>query len=594
MTETAIATLRLQDNRGSATFDGAHLQSPAGLARRRAIMAALVLASIAGIAWIFGGILSRGGWTVTEAVIFSVLLVCLPWKMLGFWNAVIGFWLLRRGQTGLDAVAPYLTAATSEAPLRLRCAVLMTIRNEDPARAFKRLRIMHESLAATGEASAFDFFVLSDTSKPEIAAEEERLFAAWQAGLDGKVFYRRRTSNEGFKAGNLRDFLERHGQDYELMLTLDADSLMSGEAILSLGRIMQAHPEIGILQTLVTGAPTQSGFARLFQFGMRHGMRSYTMGHAWWTGDYGPYWGHNAMIRTKPFARHCALPELPGRPPFGGPVLSHDHIEAAMMRHAGYEVRVVPVEGGSYEDNPPTLIDFLDRDLRWCQGVMQYWQLLFLPSWQPMSRLLIGMTSMLYVSSSAWLLTLILAVILALLQGSAATGALGIGLLCLYMVSLMPRLAGLMSVMLEKGGTTHFGGTMRFLAGGMGEIVFSLLLAPIAMFKTTLFMAGAPFGWLVTWGGQQRDPHGLSLAAAARAFWPQTLIGLALLGALATRQPEALIWAAPLLSGLAFAIPFAMLTASPRFGRWLARKKFGAIPEEISVPSELHALAARP
>ena len=163
------------------------------------------------------------------------------------------------------------------------------------------------------------------------------------------------------------------------MLPLDADSLMSGEQVVRLARMMQAHPKIGILQSLVVGMPSKSAFARIFQFGMRHGMRSYTMGQAWWVGDCGPFWGHNAVVRIKPFHEQCDLPILPGAPPLGGHVLCHDQVEATLMRRAGYEVRVLPEERGSWEENPPTMLEFARRDVRWCQGNMQYLKLLDLP-----------------------------------------------------------------------------------------------------------------------------------------------------------------------------------------------------------------------
>ena len=188
--------------------------------------------------------------------------------------------------------------------------------------------------------------------------------------------YRRRANNTGFKAGNIRDFCERWGAQHELAVTLDADSFMTPEAMLRLVRIMQANPQLGILQSLVVGLPSTSAFARLFQFGMRLGMRSYTTGATWWQGDCGPYWGHNAVFRIAPFFEHCHLPPLPADAMFGGEVLSHDQIEAVLMRRAGYEVRVMPVEDNSWEENPPTLVEFLRRDLRWCQGNMQYWYFL--------------------------------------------------------------------------------------------------------------------------------------------------------------------------------------------------------------------------
>jgi membrane glycosyltransferase len=174
--------------------------------------------------------------------------------------------------------------------------------------------VVEASLEATGHGGSFTYFVLSDTSDGRVAAAEEAAVAAWRGRSPSPhhIVYRRRADNRGFKAGNVRDFCETHGRDHDLMLPLDADSLMSGDAILRMVRIMQAHPRLGILQSLVVGAPARSAFTRMFQFGMRQGMRPYTMGSAWWAGDCGPFWGHNALVRIAPFAEHCRLPVLPG------------------------------------------------------------------------------------------------------------------------------------------------------------------------------------------------------------------------------------------------------------------------------------------
>ena len=274
----------------------------------------------------------------------------------------------------VERVAPHMAAGDTDAPVEGRVAVTMTVRNEAPERALARLVEVRRSLDATGQGHAFDVFVLSDTTDPEIAEAEERLFDTIRPQLGGlRATYRRRDRNTGFKAGNVRDFLLHAGRDYDFFVPLDSDSLMTGETILKMVRIIEAHPRIGILQSLAVGTPAKSAFARIFQFGMRHGMRSFTMGASWWQGDCGPFWGHNAVIRTMPFRRYCRLPILPGKPPLGGHILSHDQVEAVLMRRAGYEVRVMPNESGSYEDNPPTLMDFTRRDLRWCQGNMQYW-----------------------------------------------------------------------------------------------------------------------------------------------------------------------------------------------------------------------------
>ncbi len=229
-------------------------------------------------------------------------------------------------------VAPYATAGDEKVPLRIKTAIFMTLRNEDPERAIARLRTVKASVDATGEGAAFGYFVLSDTNNPDVAVAEEQAVAAWKAADPDRerIIYRRRTDNTGYKAGNVRDFCARWGGDYALMLPLDADSLMAGDQIVRLVRMMQAYPKIGILQSLVVGMPSSSAFARIFQFGMRHGMRSYTMGQAWWVGDCGPFWGHNALVRIKPFHEECHLPILPGKPPLGGHVLSHDQVEATL------------------------------------------------------------------------------------------------------------------------------------------------------------------------------------------------------------------------------------------------------------------------
>src|SRR5215831_15068805 len=377
----------------------AGLQSIDELTRRRRIVFALNAITYALMLWVAAVVLGAGGWTWVDVILFICFAAGTPWTVLGFWNALIGLWLLHFREASLSQVAPYAAAGDQPTPLRIRTAVFMTVRNENPARAIRRLRTIKASVEATGEGSAFSYFVLSDTSDPAVAAAEERAVAAWkEEDRDGdRILYRRRSDNTGYKAGNVRDFCARWGGDFTLMLPLDADSLMSGDQIVRLVRMMQAHPKIGILQSLVVGMPSQSAFARIFQFGMRHGMRSYTMGQAWWVGDCGPFWGHNALVRIAPFAADCHLPVLPGKPPLGGHVLSHDQVEAALMRAAGFEVRVLPEEDLGWEENPPTLIEFIRRDLRWCQGNMQYWRFLVLPGLTPVSRYQLGLAIIMFI-----------------------------------------------------------------------------------------------------------------------------------------------------------------------------------------------------
>jgi membrane glycosyltransferase len=593
MTEPARLNAAFDLALGSSTTPTG-VQSTAELRRRRLVILVVNIATYLALAAAMAQVLGAQGWSPVDGLIFACFLIATPWTVLGFWNAVLGLWLLHFRRDGLEAVAPFAAAGSEE--IHVRTAVLMTLRNEDPSRAITRLEIVEDSLDATGFGNRFGYFVLSDTSDPDVAAAEERTIAAWRSAASdpGSIVYRRREHNTGYKAGNVRDFCETWGRDYDLMLPLDADSLMSGSTILRLVRIMQAHPRLGILQSLVVGAPSESAFARIFQFGMRHGMRAYTMGSAWWIGDCGPFWGHNALVRIQPFAQHCHLPVLPGKPPLGGHILSHDQVEATLMRRAGYEVRVLPEENGSWEENPPTVFEFSTRDLRWCQGNMQYWRLLAWPGLHAMSRFQLAWAILMFLGVPAMTLLIALAPLKALdgedptLFPAGPAIAVYVTFLLMY---LSPKLAGLADILLAPGGVTRYGGTSRFLAGAATEIVFSFLLGAVTTFRLTIFMIRLALGRSVIWNGQARDAYGIAWTTALRGLWAPTLFGLVICGLLAALAPEALLWSLPLTLGYLVAIPFAVLSASPLFGRWLERQGLCAIPEESEVPTEIAALA---
>ena len=577
---------------------GLSLTTPAGLQSideltwRRRIVFTLNAGTYAALLWAAAQVLGAGGWSPVDVILLVCFAAGTPWTVLGFWNALIGLWLLHFHGKALCAVAPYATAGDQPTPLHIKTAVFMTLRNEDPERAILRLRTIKDSVDATGEGAAFSYFVLSDTSDPALAAAEERAVATWKAQDRDRqrITYRRRTHNTGYKAGNVRDFCARWGSAYTLMLPLDADSLMSGAQIVRLVRMMQAHPKIGILQSLVVGMPSQSAFARIFQFGMRHGMRSYTMGQAWWVGDCGPFWGHNALVRIKPFYTQCDLPMLSGKPPLGGHVLSHDQVEATLMRRAGYEVRVLPIEAGSWEENPPTMLEFARRDVRWCQGNMQYLKLIDLAGLYPMSRFQLVWAILMFIGIPAWTL------MIALLPVAASEGrgvpdfpahlasALYVTFLLMY---LMPKIAGILDVILTKGGMASYGGWQRFVPGAALELVFSFLQGAVSTVRTSIFMVGLVFGKSVAWGGQSRDAQGLSWELAARNLWPQMLFGASVCGALLYIAPAVLWWSLPLTAGYLLALPFAVLTADPRVGRVLQKLGLCGIPEDFNVPVEV-------
>jgi membrane glycosyltransferase len=571
------------------------LQANAELARRRYLVVALNVGTWLAMMATAAAILGSGGWTVLDWLLLACFAIGTPWTVLGFWNAVIGLWLLHVHKDPMRAVAPFAAAGDLATPITTKTAIFMTVRNEDPARAILRMKTIKASVDATGQGEAFSYFILSDTNIADVATAEEQGVADWKASdKDGeRITYRRRDNNAGFKAGNVRDFCERWGRDFELMIPLDADSLMSGETIVKIVRMMQAHPGLGLVQTLVVGMPSSSAFARIFQFGMRHGMRSYTMGQAWWVGDCGPFWGHNAVVRIKPFMEECELPILAGKPPLGGHVLSHDQVEATLMRRAGYEVRVLPFEGGSWEENPPTMLDFAKRDVRWCQGNMQYVKLMDLPGLKPMSRFQLVWAVLMFLGLPAW--TFMIATLPLSSWEARGISDYPAGLaIALYIVFfamyLSPKIAGLVDAVLTKGGVATFGGPLRFAVSAALEIVFSFLQGAVSSFRTTVFMIGLAFGKSVVWGGQSRDAYGISWTTAAENLWPQTLFGAVLCGLTYLVSPTAFWWSLPLTAGYLLAIPFAVVTASPALGRAFQGAGIAGIPEDFATPKEVVAV----
>jgi membrane glycosyltransferase len=439
--------------------------------------------------------------------------------------------------------------------------------------------------------------VLSDTDDAATAAAEDMCFATLAEACNGRIAltYRRRMENSGFKAGNIRDFCERWGAQHDFAVILDADSLMTAAAVTRLVRIMQADPQLGILQSLVTGLPSASAFARIFQFGMRLGMRSYTIGSAWWQGDCGPYWGHNAIVRLAPFMTHCQLPALPKGALISGPVLSHDQIEAVLMRRAGYEVRVLPEEGASFEQNPPTLIEFIRRDLRWCQGNMQYWHFLGLPGLKAVSRYQLIFALLMFLGSPAWIGLLVIGTAAVAWTGSPA-GFIrpdpGYALFAIVLTMwFAPKIATVIDVLTRPQLRRAFGGGPRFVAGVIMETIFFLLLSPIMWFAHTAFLGRLLLGGSIGWGAQARDNHEVPLAHAIWHLWPHTLLGLWTVIVLALTVPAAIPYALFIAGGLLLSIPLAVLTAAPAFGRLLLMSGLGRLPEETAPLPELSALA---
>jgi len=546
---------------------------------RRRGFAALVVASSAGLCWLMARTLSVSSSDPLGIAMLGLFALTLPWTAIGFWNAVIGFSLMQFSRDPALVVAPDLHHGRSDDRIVSSTALLICIRNEDTQLIRRNLEWMLDALVTTGQAHCFHVYMLSDSNQPETAAAEEQAAAALakRFGSALEITYRRREHSEGFKAGNLREYCGRWGHRHDFAIVLDADSLMTPQSMLRLVRIMQRCPQIGILQTLVTGLPSASPFARIFQFGMRLGMRSYTLGSAFWQGDCGPYWGHNAILRMAPFIAHCELPMLPGTPPLGGHILSHDQVEAVLMRRAGFEVRVLPIEEGSWEENPPTLPEFIRRDLRWCQGNMQYFKLLRLPGLLPVSRCQLLLAIAMYLGSLAWLGLVVLGL---LRQGPIRTDTGWVLFGIIMVMTFAPKVATLADVLMRPRLRAAYGGGLRIAGSALLEVTLTMLVAPISAVAVSLFILGLPFGRRVGWTSQQREAHGLPLSDALRCLWPQTLLGLAL-AAVTFYAPALNVWLTlPLIAGPLLSVPLAMLSASPRLGRKMAQSGLCRTPEE--------------
>ena len=525
--------------------------------------------------------------------LLALFALTLPWMVVGFWNAIIGLLLCQCYKDPTTVVLPASMQVNDSAPLTHSTAILLCIRNESPARLIRNLQEMVRGLAADQLAGFFHVYVLSDTNDESIAREERDCFEAMGAEWSKTIHitYRRRTENAGYKAGNIADFCQRWGKDHDFALVLDADSFMASSAIVRLVRMMQANPRLGILQGLVIGLPSSSAFTRLFQYGMRLGMRSYTMGSAWWQADCGPYWGHNALIRLTPFITHCDLPSLHSRSGLPKPILSHDLIEAILMRRAGYEVRIYPSEDASWEENPPTLTEYIRRDLRWCEGNLQYLHLLTLKNLQPVSRIQLILAIAMFFGSPAWIALIFICTIAiglsvtpsALINPDYFSTLLVVTLIMWY----LPKIAGALDVVLRNSESRRFGGRWRFCFSLMLELLFSILMTPITWLNHSIFITGLALGKKGGWTGQTRDDHSVSIAHALQQFWPHTLIGIGLASLLYLTHPATLWYGMLFFGGLLFSIPLVVLSSQAWLGRWMIKHRLLALPEVITPPAAL-------
>ncbi len=544
---------------------------------RRLIFAVLMLGSAGGLLVLAWATLAPGGISPAEAVMLACLAVVAPWCGMGLANGLLGLWLLLSRHDPAAAVLP--AAAGKPGMPQLRTAIAVCLRNEDMDSVLPPLARLLDGLNAAGAGPWFSLFLLSDTQDAALARREAMAVVAFRARRAdaAHIHYRRRPDNAGFKAGNIMEFLDHHAAGHELMVTLDADSEMSAAAVLRLVACMQAEPRLALVQQLTVGRPVRAAFPRLYQFGMRAGMRAWATGQAWWQQGQGPYWGHNAIIRIDPFRRHCRLAPLPD----GRVILSHDQVEAVRLHAAGWWVMCLPSEEGSLEGNPPALPEYLARDRRWGAGNMQYWALLRLPGLTWMGRWQLVQAILLFLGSPAWVVLLAAAAVNVALGDAVYRALLPWLLLAGWGSNYASKLAGYAELLLRPRLARRYGGWGRALAGVLAELGFTLVFEPIAQVNRALCLAALPFGAGRGWAPQNRGERGVAWADALRQLWLHTLLGLALCAGFALGGWAALAWALPFMLGLVLAVPFCVATAAPTFSGWLTRHGLAATPEEL-------------
>ena len=528
---------------------------------RRLLVIALTLIPAALAAHEMRRSIGLDGISALEGVYLALFISLFAWIAFGFATAAIGFLLLTVGKG--RSVTPRPLRASE--PLRGKTAILLPVCNEDFLGVLGRLSIMERSLAQVMGRERFEFFILSD-SNVESGETEKRAYLEMRDSFSRPVHYRRRALNIGRKPGNIAEWVTRFGGGYDHMIVLDADSIMSGQTMARLAADMERHPHVGLIQTVPTVMGAATLFARWQQFASRLFGPISAAGMIWWAGSEGMFWGHNAIVRVRAFAESCGLPELPGRAPFGGHILSHDMLEAALLRRRGWDVHMVTADD-SFEEFPPSMPDLFTRDRRWCQGNIQHVPLLIrIAGLHPLSRfqLLVGATA--YCTSPMWL-----ALMLVVLGGAASgiwppaevlpSGAL-LGVTALLLFG--PKILAIFWAMADPARRIGFGGAVRMTRGVLVDIILSILMAPVAMLTQTINLVTILMGRKASWNGQTRDRDGMAIGSAIWLFKWHILLGVALTW-LAV-EAGAVGWTLPVVAGLFAAPLLAAITARKDLG----------------------------
>ena len=537
----------------------------------------------------------------TGILILFAILFC--WVSAGFWTALMGFVQLMMGKDKYSI--SYSTTGDEPLDPENRTALIMPICNEDVERVFAGLRATWESVVRTGNAEHFDVYILSDSYDADIAVAEQK---AWMelvrdVGGAGKIFYRRRRRRVKRKSGNIDDFCRRWGSQYSYMVVLDADSVMSGECLTGLVRMMDANPNAGIIQSSPKASGMDTLYARCQQFATRVYGPLFTAGLHFWQLGESHYWGHNAIIRVKPFIEHCALAPLPGDGSFAGSILSHDFVEAALMRRAGWGVWIAYDLPGSYEELPPNLLDELKRDRRWCHGNLMNFRLFLVKGMHPVHRAVFLTGVMSYLSAPLWFMFLALSTALQVVHTLMEPQyflqprqlfpvwpqwrpELAIALFSTTLVLLfLPKLLSVILIWCK--GSRPYGGPIRVFISLMLEMLFSVLLAPVRMLFHTHFVVSAFLGLKAVWNSPQRDDDATPWSEAFARHGVQMVLGIVWATGMGWLNLNFLWWLAPIVFSLILSPFVSAFSSRATLGLKSQRAKLFLIPEEYSPPQEL-------
>jgi membrane glycosyltransferase len=536
------------------------------------------------------------GWRSSSTALWVLFTVLFGYLAFGFCHAFFGF-ILRRFRLPFAHMPKVDEEASTLQDFHVtpRVAVIIPVYNEPVDRVFAGIRAILDSVIRTSLGDAFDFFILSDSNQPEQWVIEE---AAWLKLLrdpkaQDRVFYRRRPDNYAKKSGNVADFCRTWGDHYRYMIVLDADSIMTGETLVELYLRMESNPRVALIQTAPALVNGESLFGRMQQFANRLYGPVFMEGLAFWQQNGGNFWGHNAILRLRPFMEHCDLPQLPGRKPFGGHILSHDFVEAGLLRRAGWEVWLAHDLEGSYEEGPQSIIDSAIRDRRWCQGNLQHGMLLFARGLRGKTRVHLANGILGYVASPLWLLFMIIAFWRGYTEGPDSVlpekaGPQALAVFVLTMVLLFsPKLLCLVDLLFDRERRRGFGGILNALTGAVVETFFSALIAPVMMLFHTRFVIWNLLGITVGWNAQRRGAQGTSWDEAISVHGIQTLLGVGIGLVTALTHPTLFAWLSPVLAGLWFSIPISVWTSRLELGMNAKREKLFLVPEESSPPREV-------